>query len=85
MASAILGSGMDVHSGGVDLMFPHHDNELAQAEVSSVNHCLDIPHTPIGVSWLQAMGQLLFTYWSSSHRGLENEQVSQKLHHHRCE
>ncbi|KIR96146.1 cysteine-tRNA ligase [Cryptococcus deuterogattii 2001/935-1] len=32
MASAILGSGMDVHSGGVDLMFPHHDNELAQAE-----------------------------------------------------
>jgi cysteinyl-tRNA synthetase len=34
MASAILGDGMDVHSGGVDLMFPHHDNELAQSEVS---------------------------------------------------
>ncbi|KAL7422245.1 cysteinyl-tRNA synthetase [Cryptotrichosporon argae] len=32
MASAILGNGMDIHSGGVDLMFPHHDNELAQAE-----------------------------------------------------
>ncbi|WVR05035.1 cysteine-tRNA ligase [Kwoniella sp. DSM 27419] len=32
MASAILGEGMDIHSGGVDLMFPHHDNELAQAE-----------------------------------------------------
>lgn len=25
---------MDVHSGGVDLMFPHHDNEIAQSEVS---------------------------------------------------
>lgn len=34
MASAILGEGMDIHSGGVDLMFPHHDNELAQSEVS---------------------------------------------------
>lgn len=33
MASAILGKGMDIHSGGVDLMFPHHDNELAQSEV----------------------------------------------------
>lgn len=23
---------MDIHSGGVDLAFPHHDNELAQSE-----------------------------------------------------
>lgn len=35
MASEVLGQGMDIHSGGVDLMFPHHDNELAQSEVSS--------------------------------------------------
>lgn len=34
MASAVLGTGMDVHSGGVDLAFPHHDNEIAQSEVS---------------------------------------------------
>lgn len=33
MASAILGQEMDIHSGGVDLAFPHHDNELAQSEV----------------------------------------------------
>lgn len=32
MASDIIGSVMDIHSGGQDLMFPHHDNELAQAE-----------------------------------------------------
>jgi len=32
MASAILGSSMDIHSGGYDLKFPHHDNELAQSE-----------------------------------------------------
>ncbi|KAH3687815.1 hypothetical protein WICPIJ_001190 [Wickerhamomyces pijperi] len=32
MASDVLGSEMDIHSGGVDLAFPHHDNELAQSE-----------------------------------------------------
>ncbi|GAW08139.1 cysteinyl-trna synthetase [Lentinula edodes] len=32
MASAVLGENMDVHSGGIDLAFPHHDNEMAQSE-----------------------------------------------------
>ncbi|CAL1546078.1 unnamed protein product, partial [Lymnaea stagnalis] len=32
MASDIFGESMDIHSGGFDLKFPHHDNELAQAE-----------------------------------------------------
>jgi cysteinyl-tRNA synthetase len=32
IASDILGPNLDVHAGGVDLKFPHHDNELAQAE-----------------------------------------------------
>lgn len=32
MASDILGEVIDIHSGGVDLCFPHHDNELAQSE-----------------------------------------------------
>ena len=34
MASAIYGDNMDIHSGGIDLAFPHHDNEMAQSEVS---------------------------------------------------
>lgn len=29
---AIVSQVMDIHSGGEDLRFPHHDNELAQAE-----------------------------------------------------
>lgn len=33
MAGSILGSSMDIHGGGFDLRFPHHDNELAQSEV----------------------------------------------------
>ena len=32
MASDKLGQTMDIHSGGIDLAFPHHDNELAQSE-----------------------------------------------------
>ncbi|KAI0221412.1 cysteinyl-tRNA synthetase [Massospora cicadina] len=32
MASEVLGESMDIHSGGEDLAFPHHDNELAQSE-----------------------------------------------------
>lgn len=32
MASEICGESLDIHTGGVDLKFPHHDNELAQAE-----------------------------------------------------
>ncbi|XP_065835615.1 cysteine--tRNA ligase, cytoplasmic-like [Oscarella lobularis] len=32
MCCDILGSKVDIHTGGVDLKFPHHDNEIAQAE-----------------------------------------------------
>ncbi len=32
MASDKLGRQIDIHSGGIDLAFPHHDNELAQSE-----------------------------------------------------
>lgn len=32
MALEILGEGFDLHGGGTDLIFPHHENEIAQAE-----------------------------------------------------
>ena len=32
LASAFLGQPFDIHTGGVDLIFPHHTNEIAQAE-----------------------------------------------------
>ena len=32
MASEFLGANFDIHGGGWDLKFPHHDNEIAQAE-----------------------------------------------------
>lgn len=38
MASDVLGKTMDIHSGGIDLAFPHHDNELAQSEAYWHSH-----------------------------------------------
>ncbi|MBL0420499.1 cysteine--tRNA ligase [Ramlibacter sp. AW1] len=32
MARALLGQPFDIHGGGADLMFPHHENEIAQSE-----------------------------------------------------
>jgi cysteinyl-tRNA synthetase len=38
MASSQLGDQLDIHSGGIDLAFPHHDNELAQSEAYWTEH-----------------------------------------------
>ncbi|PIY59906.1 cysteine--tRNA ligase [Candidatus Woesearchaeota archaeon CG_4_10_14_0_8_um_filter_47_5] len=32
MSTAYLGESFDIHTGGVDLIFPHHENEIAQTE-----------------------------------------------------
>jgi cysteinyl-tRNA synthetase len=32
MGMELLGERLDIHSGGVDLIFPHHENEIAQSE-----------------------------------------------------
>ncbi|MDD4956438.1 MAG: cysteine--tRNA ligase [Candidatus Omnitrophica bacterium] len=32
MSTKMLGTGFDIHGGGLDLIFPHHENEIAQAE-----------------------------------------------------
>jgi cysteinyl-tRNA synthetase len=32
MSAALLGDSFDIHGGGADLQFPHHENEIAQSE-----------------------------------------------------
>lgn len=43
-----LGSTIDIHTGGVDLLFPHHENEIAQSEAATggkfVNYWLEGEH-----------------------------------------
>lgn len=46
MTHHVLGDKLDVHTGGVDLRFPHHNNEIAQCEAH--NHG---PHCGHGEEW----------------------------------
>jgi len=41
MSKKYLGDAFDLHGGGIDLVFPHHENEIAQSECSSgVSPCV---------------------------------------------
>jgi len=47
MSSTYFGNHFDIHGGGVDLVFPHHENEIAQSEASLgtdkwVNYCVHV-------------------------------------------
>ena len=48
MSSKYLGETFDIHSGAVDLIFPHHENEIAQSESTSgkkfVNYWIEGEH-----------------------------------------
>src|SRR5882762_9590416 len=46
MAMKYLGETLDIHAGGVDLIFPHHENEIAQSEA--------ITGKPFARFWLHA-------------------------------
>ncbi len=51
MASSVLGAGFDLHTGGVDLMFPHHQNEILQTHACEhhelCKHWLHVGHLHI--------------------------------------
>ena len=48
MSSKYLGSAFDIHTGGIDNMFPHHEDEIAQSEAATgkkwVNYWLHCEH-----------------------------------------
>ena len=35
MSTSLLGNHFDIHGGGMDLLFPHHENEIAQSEAAT--------------------------------------------------
>lgn len=47
MSVKLLGKPFDIHTGGVDLKFPHHENELAQCEGVQANTYLHNEHLSI--------------------------------------
>src|SRR4029077_2905729 len=46
MSKRYLGDTFDIHGGGIDLMFPHHENEIAQSEAAN--------HKPLATVWLHS-------------------------------
>jgi cysteinyl-tRNA synthetase len=52
MSMKYLGESFDIHTGGVDLIFPHHENEIAQSEAATgqkfVNTWLHCAHLQLG-------------------------------------
>lgn len=42
MSLHLLGNSFDIHGGGKDLIFPHHENELAQSEAATGEHFVNI-------------------------------------------
>jgi cysteinyl-tRNA synthetase len=42
MSMKYLGESFDIHTGGVDLIFPHHENEIAQSEAATGKHFVNI-------------------------------------------
>jgi len=51
MCKALLGEHFDIHGGGIDLQFPHHENEIAQSEAANggpfVNYWLHNGHLTV--------------------------------------
>jgi cysteinyl-tRNA synthetase len=45
MIEATMGETIDIHGGGIDLVFPHHENEIAQSEGAHHGH-------PLARTWL---------------------------------
>ena len=78
MASRIIGEQLDIHSGGEDLRFPHHDNELAQAEAHYhtcgcqqwVNYFLHTGHLSIeGLKMSKSLKNFVTIRWSNAPAG----------------
>jgi cysteinyl-tRNA synthetase len=42
MSTAALGNHFDIHGGGMDLQFPHHENEIAQSEAATGEHFVNV-------------------------------------------
>ena len=53
MATKYLGSAFDIHGGGLDLVFPHHENELAQSHAAGDPFAMYWMHN----AWVTAGGE----------------------------
>lgn len=90
MAMEYLGPELDLHSGGVDLIFPHHENEIAQSEAATgkpfVRHWFHGAHLMVnGQKMSKSLGNL-YTVDELKERGFTANEVRYVLisgHYHK--
>lgn len=79
MAMSILGETIDIHVGGIDNMFPHHENEIAQSEAYSghrfVKHWMHSEHLIVdGKKMSKSLGNF-YTLRDLLNKGFSGKQV----------
>ncbi len=83
MAMKLLGNSIDIHVGGVDNMFPHHENEIAQSEAYSccrfVKHWLHAEHLLVDHKKMSKSLKNFFTLRDLLSKGYTGRQVRYML------
>ena len=61
-----IGETLDIHAGGLDLVFPHHENEVAQSEAHSHKTCANywVHNGMLTMGNGQKMGKSLGNVWN---------------------
>lgn len=83
MATRLLGESIDLHVGGVDNMFPHHENEIAQCEACTnkrfVRHWLHAEHLLVNHKKMSKSLGNFYTLRDLLHKGFTGQQVRYAL------
>ena len=79
MSMKYLGDSFDLHSGGVDLIFPHHENEIAQSESVTgktfARHWFHVAHLMVeGQKMSKSLGNL-YTLSDLAEKGYQPQEI----------
>ena len=90
MCMGLLGTGIDLHGGGRDLVFPHHECELAQSKAATGEsfakhwmHCGMVAYR--GVKMSKSLGNLVFVRDLTSQVPPAAVRLALMGHHYRCD
>jgi cysteinyl-tRNA synthetase len=79
MAMKYLGETFDIHTGGIDLVFPHHENEIAQSQCGTgkpfVRHWMHVQHLFIENETMSKSKGNVFTVPDLVAKGYRPEQI----------
>lgn len=85
MAMKLLGETIDIHVGGIDNMFPHHENEIAQSEAYSgkqfVKHWMHSEHLIVNNKKMSKSLGNFFTLRDLLSKGFKGDQIRYMLLH----